>query len=230
MRVAIVDDKRENLLLYKEILSDTFTLDLFDCPKKFLEFIRYEKSDLVILDLHMPELNGFDVYNHFKKYQPQLPVIFLSGDPSEESLIEGLELGAVDFIVKPVSPKELIARVKNKINTKSFDIPKKKIISLILDDLEIDCESQVAKVGSESHSLTPTEFKILYFFVTNPNIVFSREYITNLIWPTTHVQEQVFDTHFSNLRKKLHPFSTRLVTIKGRGYIFKPTQLSEPVK
>jgi len=223
MRVAIVDDKRENLLLYKEILSDLFTLDLFDCPKKFLEFIRHEKSDLVILDLHMPGLSGFDVYSSFKKYQPQLPVIFLSGDPSEESLIEGLELGAVDFIVKPVSAKELIARVKNKINTRSFDVPKKEMVKLPLDDFELDCETQTSKVGNVTHSLTPTEFKILYFFVTNPNTVFSREYVTNLIWPTTHVQEQVFDTHFSNLRKKLHPFSQRLVTIKVRGYIFKPT-------
>lgn len=219
MHVTIVDDVKDNLKSYNELLSPTFNLELIQNPIDFLNFIKKMETDLVILDLHMPTMNGFELYEKFKDSHPGLPVIFLSGDPSEESIIKGLNLGADDFIVKPVSLRELVARIKNKITTKQSIEIESEIISF--DGFKLYCEMQMAEIGEEKIQLTPIEFKFIHLLARNPNKVFSREFITNLLWPNIHVQNQNIDTHLSNLRKKLMPFSKYIRTIKSRGYILR---------
>ena len=120
MHITIVDDVADNLKSYNELLSSTFNLELIQNPLDLLTFLSKNTTDLVVLDLHMPTMNGFELYQKFKATHPDLPAIFLSGDPSEESVVKGLNIGADDFIVKPVSLRELIARIKNKINSKKF--------------------------------------------------------------------------------------------------------------
>ena len=219
MHVTIVDDVKDNLRSYNELLSPTFNLELIQNPIDLLSFLGKSETDLIILDLHMPTMNGFELYEKFKISHPELPVIFLSGDPSEESLIKGLNLGADDFIVKPVSLRELVARIKNKISTKQSQMAGSEIISF--DGFKLHCEMQMAEIGDEKIQLTPIEFKLIHLLAKNPNKVFSREYITNLLWPNIHVQNQNIDTHLSNLRKKLMPFSKYIRTIKSRGYILR---------
>ena len=219
MHVTIVDDVKDNLRSYNELLSPTFSLELIQNPIDLLSFLGKSETDLIILDLHMPTMNGFELYEKFKISHPELPVIFLSGDPSEESLIKGLNLGADDFIVKPVSLRELVARIKNKISTKQSLMAGSEIISF--DGFKLHCEMQMAEIGEEKIQLTPIEFKLIHLLAKNPNKVFSREYITNLLWPNIHVQNQNIDTHLSNLRKKLMPFSKYIRTIKSRGYILR---------
>lgn len=219
MHVTIVDDVKDNLKSYNELLSPTFNLELIQNPLDLLSFLGKTETDLILLDLHMPTMNGFELYEKFKTSHPDLPVIFLSGDPSEESVIKGLNLGADDFIVKPVSLRELVARIKNKIATKQTQSHESEIISF--DGFKLHCEMQMAEVGEEKIQLTPIEFKLIHLLAKNPNKVFSREYITNLLWPNIHVQNQNIDTHLSNLRKKLSPFSKYIRTIKSRGYILR---------
>ena len=219
MHVTIVDDVKDNLRSYNELLSPTFNLELIQNPIDLLSFLGKTETDLIILDLHMPTMNGFELYEKFKISHPDLPVIFLSGDPSEESIIKGLNLGADDFIVKPVSLRELVARIKNKISTKQSQMAGSEIISF--DGFKLHCEMQMAEIGEEKIQLTPIEFKLIHLLAKNPNKVFSREYITNLLWPNIHVQNQNIDTHLSNLRKKLMPFSKYIRTIKSRGYILR---------
>jgi len=219
MHITIVDDVKDNLKSYSELLSPTFNLELIQNPVELLSYLGKTETDLVLLDLHMPTMNGFELYEKFKSNHPGLPVIFLSGDPSEDSVIKGLNLGADDFIVKPVSLRELIARIKNKISTKQGTSADSEIISF--DGLKLYCEMQMAEIGDEKIQLTPIEFKIIHLLAKNPNKVFSREYITNLLWPNVHVQNQNIDTHLSNLRKKLSPFSKYIKTIKSRGYILR---------
>lgn len=218
MHVTIVDDVKDNLKSYNELLSPTFNLELIQNPLDLLSFLGKTETDLIILDLHMPTMNGFELYEKFKLSHPDLPVIFLSGDPSEESIIKGLNLGADDFIVKPVSLRELVARIKNKISTKQA-ATESEIISF--DGFKLHCEMQMAEIGEERIQLTPIEFKLIHLLAKNPNKVFSRDYITNLLWPNIHVQNQNIDTHLSNLRKKLMPFSKYIRTIKSRGYILR---------
>ncbi|EQC49585.1 response regulator receiver domain protein [Bacteriovorax sp. BSW11_IV] len=217
--VTIVDDVYNNLMSYKELLENEFDLELIQNPLELLGFLNTSKTDLVLLDLHMPNVNGFELYNKFKDTHPNLPVIFLTGDPSEEAVVEGLNLGAEDFIVKPVSLKELVARVRNKINSKKG---KKKDTAVIkYPEFSLHTEVQMAEIGEKKVQLTPIEFKIIHLLARNPNKIFSREYITNLVWPNVHVQNQNIDTHLSNLRKKLKPFSQYIKTIKSRGYILR---------
>ena len=219
MHVTIVDDVKDNLKSYNELLSPTFNLELIQNPVDLLSFLGKTETDLILLDLHMPTMNGFELYEKFKTSHPDLPVIFLSGDPSEESIIKGLNLGADDFIVKPVSLRELVARIKNKINTKQAQANESEVIAF--DGFKLHCEMQMAEIGEEKIQLTPIEFKLIHLLAKNPNKVFSREYITNLLWPNIHVQNQNIDTHLSNLRKKLMPFSKYIRTIKSRGYILR---------
>jgi len=218
MHVTIVDDVKDNLKSYNELLSPTFNLELIQNPLDLLTFLSKTHTDLVLLDLHMPTINGFELYQKFKVTHPDLPVIFLSGDPSEESVIRGLNLGADDFIVKPVSLRELVARIKNKINMKPGTSQDNTIT---FDGFKLHCDMQMAEINEEKIQLTPIEFKLIHLLAKNPNKVFSREYITNLLWPNVHVQNQNIDTHLSNLRKKLMPFSRYIKTIKSRGYILR---------
>ena len=113
MHVTIVDDVKDNLRSYNELLSPTFNLELIQNPVDLLSFLGKTETDLIILDLHMPTMNGFELYEKFKISHPDLPVIFLSGDPSEESIIKGLNLGADDFIVKPNTFKALLDIAKS---------------------------------------------------------------------------------------------------------------------
>ncbi len=219
MHVTIVDDVKDNLKSYNELLSPTFNLELIQNPLDLITFLGSAQTDLVILDLHMPNINGFELYEKFKGNYPKLPVIFLSGDPSEEAVISGLNLGADDFIVKPVSLRELIARIKNKINSKPVTADSENLLSF--DGFKLYCDMQMAEINDEKIQLTPIEFKLIHLLAKNPNKVFSREYITNLLWPNIHVQNQNIDTHLSNLRKKLMPFSRYIKTIKSRGYILR---------
>lgn len=219
MHITIVDDVADNLKSYNELLSSTFNLELIQNPVDLLTFLSKNNTDLVVLDLHMPGMNGFELYQKFKTTHPELPTVFLSGDPSEESIVKGLNLGADDFIVKPVSLRELIARIKNKINSKQGTKTQESVIAF--DGFKLYCEMQMAEINEKKIQLTPIEFKLIHLLAKNPNKVYSREYITNLLWPNVHVQNQNIDTHLSNLRKKLVPFSNYIKTIKSRGYILR---------
>ncbi len=219
MHVTIVDDLPENLDFYKEILSVHFDLKLFQDPKKLSAFLESGETDLIMLDLHMPEMNGLELYKSLKRSYQNIPVIFVSGDNAEDNIIKALNDGADDFIVKPVSNNELVARIKNKIqNYKKF----KKDNSVIkIQNFTLYCDLQQAEIEGRKVQLTPIEYKIINLLGKTPNKIFSREFITNMIWPDIHVQNQNIDTHLSNLRKKLKPFSDHIKTIKSRGYILR---------
>lgn len=219
MRITIVDDILENLELYNDLLSPTFEIKLIQKPMELIAHLETNSTDLVLLDIHMPDINGFELYERLKNKHPELPVIFLSSDPSEDALVKGLNLGADDFILKPVSLKELVARIKNRINHKRRSGAEQQEISI--DCFTLHCDMQMAEVEGQKVQLTPIEYKLIHLLAKSPNKIFSREFISKLLWPDVHVQNQNIDTHLSNLRKKLHPFSKNIKTIKSRGYILR---------
>lgn len=214
--VTIVDDSNENLNNYRDLFSEEFDLELIQDPTMVVQRLDEIDTNIVVLDLHMPQMNGFELYKAIKRRYANLPIIFLTGDTSEEHLIEGLKLGAEDFIVKPISLNVLIARIESKI---AHDSPYDEVIRI--GDFALDCSLQQAHIEGKVIQLTPIEFKFLYLLIKSPNKIFSREYISNLLWPNIHVQNQNIDTHLSNLRKKLQPFSKNIKTIKSRGYILR---------
>jgi len=219
MHVTIVDDIKDTLETYADILGDEFDLKLIQNPLELMNFLSSSVTDLILLDIHMPKVNGFELYAQFKELHPEVPVIFLSGDTTEATTILGLELGADDFISKPVPVSELKARVKNKIAKSRKELKTQQKISF--GNFILLCDMQQAEIDKIKIQLTPIEFKLIHLFSKNPNRIFSREYITKLVWPDVHVQNQNIDTHLSNLRKKLMPFSKNLKTIKSRGYILR---------
>lgn len=220
MHVTIVDDSKDHLEIYEGLLAHEFKLELIQNPLVLIDFIKKNKTDLILLDLHMPAIDGFELYQKLKTVYPLCPVIFLTGDSSEDSIVKGLELGAEDYIIKPVSAGELIARIKNKINSKQFK-PEVDTQVIKFDGFKLFCEMQIAEIGNAKIQLTPIEYKFIHLLAKNPNKVYSREFVTEYIWPNTRVQNQNIDTHLSNLRKKLMPFSKYIKTIKSRGYILR---------
>lgn len=214
--LTIIDDLNENLDHYQAILSEDYRMNTFVDPINALNWFDENETDLFLVDIHMPKMNGFDFYKRLREKNSRTPVIFLTGDASEETTIEGLKLGAEDFIVKPVSIAILKARIKNKIllNKKHADIIKIK-------DFVLYCDLQQAKLRDEMIALTPIEFKLIQILVQNPNKIFSRKEISDRLWPNTQIQNQNLDTHLSNLRKKLKPFSQYIKTIKSRGYLLR---------
>lgn len=224
MHITIVDDIRDNLENYKELLTSDFELELIQNPIELLGFLNTGKTDLVVLDLHMPNINGFDLFEKMRQTHPHIPTIFLTGDPSEDALVKGLDLGAQDFIVKPVSINELIARIKNKVEAKKAKHRRKKdtaIVKLEGYDFALNPDLQSAIVDGKSIILTPIEFKIIHLLMTNPNKIFPREDLAEIIWASTNTSSQNIDTHLSNLRKKLQPFSKFIKTIKSRGVLLR---------
>lgn len=223
MHLTIVDDLEDNLVSYQELLSPKFELELIKDPDQLIPFLTNSKTDMILLDLHMPKVKGFDLYKRIKTHLLRdFPVIFLTADPSEEAVIEGLSLGAEDFISKPVSLRELEARIINKINKLNENSETTSSIKIVLlPGFKLFLDTQCAEINGHSIQLTPIEFKLISLFSKHPNEIFSRQHISNLLWPNIPVQNQKIDTHLSNLRKKLEPFSKNLKTIKSRGYILR---------
>ncbi|HLE10799.1 MAG: hypothetical protein A2504_11640 [Bdellovibrionales bacterium RIFOXYD12_FULL_39_22] len=220
MHVTIVDDQPDILDLYEQMLGQHFRVTCICEPQKVSPFLKNNQTDLLILDVNMPVMDGFEVYRVVRVDFPTLPIIFLTGMNSTEIAVKGLSMGADDFIIKPVSIEELIARVKNKIIKSKVAYANQETL-IKLDNFELNCNKQQVILDGREVSLTPIEFKIIHLFVSNRDKIFSRDFISDYIWNDTKVQMQNIDTHLSNVRKKLSPFSERIKTIKSRGYVFK---------
>jgi DNA-binding response OmpR family regulator len=223
VHLTIVDDLEDNLICYQELLSPKFELELIRDPEQLIPFLTHQKTDMIILDLHMPKIQGFELYKRVKSHLLRdFPVIFLTADPSEDAVLEGLSLGAEDFITKPVSLRELEARIVNKVKKlQELEGIRQEKQTIEFRGFKLFLDIQCAEIDGVSIQLTPIEFKLISLFSEHPNEIFSREYISNLLWPNIHVQNKNIDTHLSNLRKKLEPFSKNLKTIKSRGYILR---------
>lgn len=221
MTVTIVDDLAENLECYQDLLSEEFVVQAIQNPLDLLAQIKTLQTDLVLLDVHMPELHGLELYEKLRAEHPLTPVIFLTGDGSEETIVKALDLGVEDFIVKPVTSAELIARIKNKIQ-KSIE---RKSQTLKFENLTIYLDHQMVQVADQIIPLTPSEFKILCIFARKPNKTISREEILkSLSADTKSILSGNIDTHISNLRKKIAILKYKIKTIKSLGYILKQEQ------
>lgn len=221
--VTIVDDDSDNLENYQDLLEDDFDLELIQRPLELLTFLNTNKTDIMVLDLHMPELNGFELYEKARLLAKKTPVIFLTGDPSEEACVKGLQIGAEDFIVKPVTINELIARIKNKVEAKKNRHRRKKKNEIRFEEqgFNIDLDQQLVYLNEKEVKLTSTEYKIITLLASNPSKVFPKEHISQVVWAESNNNAQNIDTHLSNLRRKLKPFSEYIKTIKSRGVLLR---------
>jgi DNA-binding response OmpR family regulator len=220
--VLVVEDEIQIRKVVEEYLKrDAFRVIAAGDGVTALSMFRREKPDFVILDLNLPKMDGLDVARAIRK-DSQVPIIMLTARAEEYDRLIGLELGADDYVTKPFSPRELVARVKVVLRrTGQAQVPSKRISE---GDLEIDLESHTVRRAGATVELTPTEFSLLTILVGQPGRVFSRlQLLESAQGQAYEGYERTIDAHIKNLRAKLEqdPREPRYIeTIFGIGYRF----------
>ncbi len=181
---------------------------------------KLNKYDLVILDIMMPKLDGFTACKEIKKIS-DIPIIMLSARGEEYDKLFGFELGIDDYIVKPFSPKELMARV-NVVLERRNSVSKDNSSVLTFDGLEINIAARTVSVDGKRVELTPKEYDLLFYLIKNKNIALSRDKLLSDIWGYDFFgDDRTIDTHIKNLRNNLGPYRDFIVTLRGVGYKFE---------
>lgn len=222
-KVLIADDNKQIVSILSEYCKkNNFTVSTVFDGEEALKEIEKNKFDIVLLDVMMPKKDGFDVCRETRKFS-NVPIIMITARGEDYEKIMGLEIGADDYIVKPFSPGEIIARINailRRIMPKNNE--SEKIFTF--DNLEIDLNNFTVKVNDEIISLTKKEIEILWTLATNQNKVFTRENLLDLIWGFDYFGEsRTVDTHIKRLRAKLDNYEHKkwnIKTIWGVGYKF----------
>ncbi len=181
--------------------------------------------DLLVLDWMLPGISGIKLTQHLKKdalYQ-QIPIILLTARGEEEDKIKGLDCGADDYMTKPFSPKELIARIKAIMRRNT---PKEKAAPLTVGRINLDQEQHRLSIDNQNVNLSPTEFRLMHFFMTHQDKVYTRTQLLDYVWGrNTYVEERTVDVHIRRLRKTLAHYQcdTLIQTVRGFGYRFSLT-------
>jgi len=222
-KVLIADDNKQIVSILSEYCKkNNFTVSAVFDGEAALKEIEENKFDIILLDVMMPKKDGFDVCRETRKFS-NVPIIMITARGEDYEKIMGLEIGADDYIVKPFSPGEIIARINailRRIMPKNDE--SEKIFTF--DNLEIDLNNFTVKVNDEIISLTKKEIEILWTLSTNQNKVFTRENLLDLIWGFDYFGEsRTVDTHIKRLRAKLDNYEHKkwnIKTIWGVGYKF----------
>ena len=176
--------------------------------------------DLVILDIMMPKLDGFSACKEIKRIQ-DVPIIMLSARGEEYDKLFGFELGIDDYIVKPFSPKELMARINVVIQRRGAASPSKADVAKF-GGLEINKAARTVSIDGNRIELTPKEYELLFYLIENKNIALSRDKLLSDIWGYDFFgDDRTIDTHIKNLRNNLGPYRDYIVTLRGVGYKFE---------
>ncbi len=217
MKLLIVDDEkliRDVIKTYAEI-ENYETLEAED-GLQALEIVKKEKIDLIVLDIMMPKMDGMTFLEEIKK-DKNIPVIILSARNEEYDKLRGFDLGTDDYLTKPFSPKELLARIKAILKRTGKMIPN----NYEYKGLKIDYPARSVYIDNEEVKLTLKEYELLCYFVTNENIALSRNQLLNKIWGYDfYGDDRTIDTHVKMLRNNLGKYRDLIVTVRGVGYKF----------
>ena len=219
-RLLIVDDELKIREVVKEYsILNGYEIDEASDGMEALEMIKNNDYDCIILDIMMPRLDGFSTCKQIKAIK-NIPIIMLSARQEEYDKLFGFELGVDDYVVKPFSPKELMARIKVVIDRQNKNA---KIGSkLVIDGLEIDFDGRSVSVDGNKANLTPKEIDLLFYMVKNKNIALSREKLLEEVWKNDYFgEDRTVDTHIKMLRHNLGPYRDHIVTVRGMGYKFE---------
>lgn len=220
--ILVIDDEPEIVLLCRDYLEDAgFAVLSGSDGQAALDLARAHRPDLIVLDLGLPELDGLDVTRALRK-DSGVPVVMLTARGDESDKLIGLELGADDYVTKPFSPKELVARVRAVLRRAEGAHEEVEIIRSA--DIELDLARMRTEVGGERVELTPTEFSLLSTLAREPGRVFTRSQLLNAVQGVSfETYERAVDAHIKNIRRKIEPDprSPRYVeTVYRVGYRF----------
>lgn len=218
-RVLIIEDDPEFLRSVSELLSKNFQPISVSSSEEGLKAAFKDKPDLILVDLRMPGMDGFEVCRRLREKPTTraIPIILLTGDVQPESKVRGLDLGADDYVSKPFEPRELLARIRARLRRTAVE--RRDEEELRLGNLVFEPKSSQVRVASRHVELTRAETRLLQYFLERPNELISRERLLGDLWPDAVVAARTVDTHVARLRRKLKDFSCELKTVFRGGYL-----------
>ena len=215
MKILIVDDEEGIRSIIKEYCEEEgYEVDEAETGKKALEKLKVKDYDMMILDIMMPEMDGYSMLKECPVSR-RVPTIVLSARGEEYDKLSGFDLGIDDYVTKPFSPKELMARIKaisNRLNHTITDI-------YTYNNLEVNFLSHTLKINNKIVEITPKEFEILTYLIHNKNIAISREQLLSNVWGYDFFgDDRTIDTHIKMLRNNLGEYRDNIKTVRGIGY------------
>lgn len=217
-KILVVDDEakiREVIRTYAEF-EGYEVIEAVD-GMEAVEVCHDEDFDVIVMDIMMPRLDGFSAYKEIKK-EKDIPVLMLSARGEEYDKLYGFEIGIDDYVVKPFSPKELMARL-SVIIKRHQHVRENHLLEF--DGLAIDLDGREVYVDHKPVEMTPKEFDLLVFIAENQNIALSREKLLNKVWGYDfYGDDRTVDTHIKMLRNSIEPYRDYIVTVRGVGYKF----------
>jgi DNA-binding response OmpR family regulator len=221
MRILLVEDEHSLAAVLKRGLEEhSYAVDLAKDAEEALAFVSTEPYDLVILDVMLPDLDGYTVCRQLRAEHHNMAVLMLTARDAVEDRVKGLDSGADDYLVKPFDPRELLARVRALLRRDRLE----RDPLLRVGDIVLDATSREVRRGERSIALTTREYAILELFVRNPDRVLSREEIAQHVWPFDFTaMSNVIDVYVGCLRRKLgdNEEPRLLKTVRGAGYLLR---------
>lgn len=217
MKILVVDDETMIREVIKEYCAaNHFTTDEAASGKEALKKLEHNTYDLLVLDIMMPEMDGYTLLEELPK-EKKIPTLVLSARGEEVDKLHGFELGIDDYLTKPFSPKELIARIKAIYNRTNQNLPN----IYKLNTLELNFSAHTLKIDNKLINITPKEFEILTYLIKNKEIAISREQLLSKLWDYDYFgDDRTVDTHIKMLRNNLGNYRNHIVTVRGTGYKF----------
>ena len=218
MKILIVDDETK----IREVVSEYAKASGYECDqacngRDAVDMVSRNNYDCVILDIMMPELDGFSACKKIKAIK-DVPIIMLSARTEEDDKLFSFDIGVDDYVTKPFSPKELMARIKvvyERNANRSSD-------RYVIDGLVIDVLGRSVTIDGKKVTLTPKELDLLIYMVQNKNIALGRDKLLSAVWEMDYYEDdRTIDTHIKMLRKDLGPYAEHIVTVRGMGYKFE---------
>lgn len=215
MKILIVDDEERIRMVIKEYCANNqYETDEAENGNRALTKLLNNHYDLLILDIMMPEMDGFSMLKELPK-EKRIPTIVLSARGEEYDKLAGFDLGIDDYVTKPFSPKELMARIKAVLSRSGAQV--KDIYTL--DTLEINYQAHTLRIDGKIINITPKEYEILTYLIKNKGIAISREQLLSSVWGYDFFgEDRTVDTHIKMLRNNLGKYRDHIITVRGIGY------------
>lgn len=220
MRILVAEDERDlNNVICNKLRASGYSVDACFNGTDALEHILMNRYDGVLMDIMMPGMDGYEVVQRLREKNDMTPVLFLTARDSTEDIVKGLDMGANDYLIKPFSFDELLARIR--VMTRS--VPAHTSVYKVAD-LTVDCASRTVKRGEDTIDLSPKEFAMLEYMIVNKGVVLSRESIEDHIYDVDYEGgSNVVNVYIRFLRRKIdEPYEKKLIhTVRGAGYVLR---------
>jgi DNA-binding response OmpR family regulator len=223
IHILVVDDEEDICEILKfNLESEGYQVDAVTSSEEALRR-KLEKYHLFLLDVMMKGMSGYRLADEIRKRRNiETPIFFITAKNTENDKLTGFSVGADDFITKPFSIKEVVARVKAMLRRSEQMVTEAPAeAAIVLLGIELDVERKRLMVEGQKKDLTPIEFQLLQLLMKNPGRIFGREQFLNHVWRDVNVTDRTVDVHITRLRKKLGSYGKYLVTRKGYGYCFE---------